>query len=194
MLKKMSDSLRTDIEQAQQQIYKLAGIGIQYRFPKQLGEVLFILTQTDGEKKDENRAICYRGRHPLAKLADEHEIARKILEYREYEKLRSTYVDALPRMVSRTDGRHPDFRQAVCRHGPTEFNNPNLQNIPIRTEKRKIDPGAFVPRDKNFLSMSSRLFTNRIGIAASFAKDATMIEAFRNKRDIHTTQPPKFSK
>ncbi len=195
VLKKMSDSLRTDIEQAQQQIYKLAGMEFNIGSPKQLGEVLFDRLKLMEKTKKTKTGQYATGEDILAKLADEHEIARKILEYREYEKLRSTYVDALPRMVSRTDGRiHSDFRQAVAATGRLSSNNPNLQNIPIRTEKGRLIRGAFVPRDKNFLFMSADYSQIELRIAASFAKDATMIEAFRNKRDIHTTTAAKVFK
>jgi DNA polymerase-1 len=135
------------------------------------------------------------GEDVLQKLAGEHEIVRKILEFREYEKLRSTYVDALPKMMSKTDGRiHSDFRQAVAATGRLSSNNPNLQNIPIRTEKGRQVRGAFVPRDKNFLFMSADYSQIELRIAASFAKDEIMIEAFRNKRDIHTTTAAKVFK
>ncbi|HNP76350.1 MAG TPA: DNA polymerase I, partial [Cyclobacteriaceae bacterium] len=195
VLKKMSDSLRTDIEQAQQQIFKLAGMEFNIGSPKQLGEVLFDRLKLMEKTKKTKTGQYATGEDILAKLADEHEIARKILEYREYEKLRSTYVDALPRMVSRTDGRiHSDFRQAVAATGRLSSNNPNLQNIPIRTEKGRLIRGAFVPRDKNFLFMSADYSQIELRIAASFAKDATMIEAFRNKRDIHTTTAAKVFK
>ncbi len=195
VLKKMSDSLRTDIEQAQRQIFKLAGMEFNIGSPKQLGEVLFDRLKLMEKTKKTKTGQYATGEDILAKLADEHEIARKILEYREYEKLRSTYVDALPKMVSRTDGRiHSDFRQAVAATGRLSSNNPNLQNIPIRTEKGRLIRGAFVPRDKNFLFMSADYSQIELRIAASFARDATMIEAFRNKRDIHTTTAAKVFK
>jgi len=195
VLKKMSESLRSDIEQAQQQIYKLAGMEFNIGSPKQLGEVLFDRLKLMEKTKKTKTGQYATGEDILAKLADEHEIARKILEYREYEKLRSTYVDALPKMVSGTDGRiHSDFRQAVAATGRLSSNNPNLQNIPIRTEKGRMIRGAFVPRDKNFLFMSADYSQIELRIAASFAKDATMIEAFRNKRDIHTTTAAKVFK
>jgi DNA polymerase-1 len=195
VLKKMSESLRADIEKAQQQIFKLAGMEFNIGSPKQLGEVLFDRLKLMEKTKKTKTGQYATGEDILAKLADEHEIARRILEYREYEKLRSTYVDALPKMVSRTDGRiHSDFRQAVAATGRLSSNNPNLQNIPIRTEKGRLIRGAFVPRDKNFLFMSADYSQIELRIAASFAKDSTMIEAFRNKRDIHTTTAAKVFK
>ena len=195
VLKKMSDSLKTDIGKLQKEIFKLAGVEFNIGSPKQLGEVLFDKMKLQDKTKKTKTGQYATGEEVLVKLADEHEIVRKILEFREYEKLRSTYVDALPKMVSKTDGRiHSDFRQAVAATGRLSSNNPNLQNIPIRTEKGRQVRGAFVPRDKNFLFMSADYSQIELRIAASFAKDEIMIEAFRNKRDIHTTTAAKVFK
>ena len=154
VLKKMSDSLKIDIEKTQKEIFAIAGMEFNIGSPKQLGEVLFDKMKLVDKAKKTKTGQYATGEDVLNKLADEHEIARKILEYREYEKLRSTYVDALPKMMSKTDGRiHSDFRQAVAATGRLSSNNPNLQNIPIRTEKGRQIRGAFVPRDKNFLFM-----------------------------------------
>ncbi len=195
VLKKMSDSLRIDIEKTQKEIFKLAGTEFNIGSPKQLGEILFDRMKLMEKTKKTKTGQYATGEDILQKLAGEHKIAEKILEYREYEKLRSTYVDALPRMMSKTDGRiHSDFRQAVAATGRLSSNNPNLQNIPIRTEKGRLIRSAFVPRDKNFLFMSADYSQIELRIAASFAKDAIMIEAFRNKRDIHTTTAAKVFK
>ncbi len=195
VLKKMSDSLRTDLEKIQMAIFKIAGTEFNIGSPKQLGEVLFDKMKLQDKTKKTKTGQYATGEDVLQKLAGEHEIVRKILEFREYEKLRSTYVDALPKMMSKTDGRiHSDFRQAVAATGRLSSNNPNLQNIPIRTEKGRQVRGAFVPRDKNFLFMSADYSQIELRIAASFAKDEIMIEAFRNKRDIHTTTAAKVFK
>lgn len=195
VLKKMSESLKVDIEKFQREIFQLAGTEFNIGSPKQLGEILFDRMKLLDKAKKTKTGQYATGEDVLQKLAGEHEIARKILEYREYEKLRSTYVDALPKMVSKTDGRiHSDFRQAVAATGRLSSNNPNLQNIPIRTEKGRQIRGAFVPRDKNYLFMSADYSQIELRIAASFAKDAIMIEAFRNKRDIHTTTAAKVFK
>lgn len=187
-LKWMSEALRKDSEKAQKEIYQLAGVEFNIGSPKQLGEVLFDRLKLLDKAKKTKTGQYATGEDVLLKLAPQHTIASKILEYREYEKLRSTYVDALPRMMSGFDGRiHSDFRQAVAATGRLSSNNPNLQNIPIRTEKGRQIRSAFVPRDKNFLFMSADYSQIELRIAASFAKDATMIEAFRNKRDIHAT-------
>ncbi|MBL7852281.1 MAG: DNA polymerase I [Cyclobacteriaceae bacterium] len=187
-LKWMSEALRKDSEKVQKEIYQLAGTEFNIGSPKQLGEILFDRLKLLEKAKKTKTGQYATGEDVLQKLAPQHAIAKKILEYREYEKLRSTYVDALPRMMSRHDGRiHSDFRQAVAATGRLSSNNPNLQNIPIRTEKGRQIRSAFVPRDKNYRFMSADYSQIELRIAASFAKDATMIEAFRNKRDIHAT-------
>jgi len=195
-LKWMSEALQKDSEKVQKEIYEIAGQEFNIGSPKQLGEVLFDkMKLMDGKIKKTKTGQYATGEEVLAKLAEEHAIAKKILDYREYEKLRSTYVDALPKMVSQFDHRvHTDYRQAVAATGRLSSNNPNLQNIPIRTEKGRQIRGAFVPRDKNFLFMSADYSQIELRIAASFAKDETMIEAFRNGRDIHTTTAAKVFK
>lgn len=195
VLKKLSDALKTDIEKAQKEIFKIAGVEFNIGSPKQLGEVLFDKMKLLDKAKKTKTGQYATGEDVLQKLAADHDIARKILEYREYEKLRSTYVDALPKMMSKTDGRiHSDFRQAVAATGRLSSNNPNLQNIPIRTERGRQVRGAFVPRSKDYLFMSADYSQIELRIAASFAKDETMIDAFRNKRDIHTTTAAKVFK
>jgi len=191
----MSDALRKDNEKVQKEIYEIAGQEFNIGSPKQLGEILFDKMKLMDKTKKTKTGQYATGEEVLSKLADEHEIAKKILDYREYEKLRSTYVDALPKMVSQFDHRvHTDYRQAVAATGRLSSNNPNLQNIPIRTEKGRQIRSAFVPRSKDFLFMSADYSQIELRIAASFAKDETMIEAFRLGRDIHTTTAAKVFK
>jgi DNA polymerase I len=194
-LKKMSESLKKDSEKVQKEIYEIAGQEFNIGSPKQLGEILFDKMKLLDKTKKTKTGQYATGEEILSKLAGEHAIAQKILDYREYEKLRSTYVDALPKMVSKLDHRiHTDYRQAVAATGRLSSNNPNLQNIPIRTEKGRLIRSAFVPRDKNYLFMSADYSQIELRIAASFAKDETMIEAFRTGRDIHTTTAAKVFK
>src|SRR5205085_7301779 len=135
-LKAMSETLRKDVDKVQGEIFKLAGAEFNIGSPKQLGEILFDRLKLLDKVKKTKTVQYATGEDVLLKLADEHEIVRKILDYREIEKLRSTYVDALPRMVSTFDGRvHTDYQQARAATGRLSSNNPNLQNIPIRTEK-----------------------------------------------------------
>jgi len=194
-LQGMSTSLKKDSEKVQSEIFKLAGAEFNIASPKQLGEILFEKLKLVDKAKKTKTGQYATGEEVLIKLAEEHEIAKKILDFREYEKLRSTYVDALPKMLSKFDNRiHTDYRQAVAATGRLSSNNPNLQNIPIRTEKGRQIRAAFVPRDKNFLTMSADYSQIELRIAAAFAKDETMMEAFRTGRDIHTTTAAKVFK
>jgi DNA polymerase I len=194
-LNKMSDELKIEIERVQKEIYQVCGVEFNIGSPKQLGEVLFDQMKLIDKPKKTKTGQFATGEDVLQGLAAEHDIARKILDYREYEKLRSTYVDALPKMISQYDGRiHTDYRQAWAVTGRLSSNNPNLQNIPIRTEKGRAIRKAFVARNEDYLFMSADYSQIELRIAASFAKDETMIEAFRTKRDIHTTTAAKVFK
>lgn len=195
VLSKLSEELRSETEVIQREIYEMAGTEFNIGSPKQLGEILFDRMKL-GEKPKKTKSGQYAtGEDILVALSAKHDIARKILDYRVYEKLRSTYVDALPKMISKIDGRiHTDYRQAVAATGRLSSNNPNLQNIPIRTAKGRQIRKAFVPRNDEYLFMSADYSQIELRIAASFAKDETMIEAFRNKRDIHTTTAAKVFK
>lgn len=194
-LSKMSDELRQELEIVQREVYALAGSEFNIGSPKQLGEVLFEKMKLIDKPKKTKSGQYATGEDILLSLAPKHDIARKILDYREYEKLRSTYVDALPKMISKFDNRiHTDYRQAVAATGRLSSNNPNLQNIPIRTAKGKQIRRAFVSRGDEYLFMSADYSQIELRIAASFAKDEVMIEAFRNKRDIHTTTAAKVFK
>jgi DNA polymerase I len=194
-LAKMSEELRLESERVQRDIFQMAGTEFNIGSPKQLGDVIFDKMKLLEKPKKTKSGQYATGEDVLVALAPKHEIARKILDFREYEKLRSTYVDALPRMISKTDGRvHTDYRQAWAVTGRLSSNNPNLQNIPIRTEKGRSIRKAFIARNNDYLFMSADYSQIELRIAASFAKDATMIEAFRNKRDIHTTTAAKVFK
>lgn len=194
-LKWMSEALKTDSEKVRKEIYQIAGTEFNIASPKQLGEILFDRMKLMDKAKKTKTGQYATGEEVLQKLAGDHEIAKKILDFREYEKLRSTYVDALPKMVSNHDHRiHTDYRQAVAATGRLSSNNPNLQNIPIRTEKGRQIRAAFVPRNKDYLFMSADYSQIELRIAASFARDETMIEAFRNKRDIHATTAARVFK
>jgi DNA polymerase-1 len=195
VLAELSEELRQASEKVQQEIYALAGEAFNINSPKQLGEVLFEKLKLGDKPKKTKTGQYATGEDVLLKLAAAHPIVSKILEYREYEKLRSTYVDALPKLISPRDGRlHTDYRQAVAATGRLSSNNPNLQNIPIRTEKGRQIRRAFVARGPEYLFMSADYSQIELRIAASFAKDETMIEAFKNKRDIHATTAAKVFK
>jgi DNA polymerase-1 len=135
------------------------------------------------------------GEEVLSLLEDSHDIVRKILDFRELQKLKSTYIDALPKLAHPRDGRvHTSFNQAVTATGRLSSTNPNLQNIPIRTERGKEVRKAFVPRNPDFVLLSADYSQIELRIIASFSKDESMINAFRNNIDIHTATASKVFK
>ena len=191
-LAKMSKELEIAALEAQEKIFELAGQEFNIASPKQLGEILFDKMKLVDKPKKTKTGQYATGEEILSKLANEHEIADKILEFREYQKLKSTYVDALPKLISKKDGRvHTDYRQAVAATGRLSSNNPNLQNIPIRTEKGRLIRKAFVPRDENYQLMAADYSQIELRIMAAFSQDEAMMEAFRNGRDIHATTAAK---
>lgn len=188
VLNNMSGELQEASLKAQEEIFAIAGCEFNIASPKQLGEVLFDRMKLVEKPKKTKTGQYATGEEILSKLAIHHEIANKILEFREYQKLKSTYVDALPKMISEADHRiHTDYNQAVAATGRLSSNNPNLQNIPIRTEKGREIRKAFVPRDENYTLLSADYSQIELRIVAAFAEDKEMIAAFRAGRDIHAT-------
>jgi DNA polymerase-1 len=188
----MSKELAQESLKAQTEIFELAGVEFNIASPKQLGEVLFDKMKLIDKPKKTKTGQYATGEDILSTLANEHAIARRILEFREYQKLKSTYVDALPRMISPVDGLvHTDYRQAVAATGRLSSNNPNLQNIPIRTEKGREIRKAFIPRSEDHILLAADYSQIELRIVAAFAKDESMMEAFKNGRDIHSTTASK---
>ena len=193
VLTDLSAELESESQKAQQAVYQLAGEEFNIASPKQLGEILFDKLKLVEKPKKTRTGQYATGEEILIKLADDHSIVQNILDFRVYQKLKSTYVDALPQMIDPRDGRiHSSFSQAVAATGRLSSNNPNLQNIPIRTEKGREIRKAFVPRDKDYVLMSADYSQIELRIAASFAKDQHMIEAFKEGRDIHATTASKI--
>ncbi|UII22542.1 DNA polymerase I [Fulvivirga ligni] len=187
----MSKELQEASLEAQNEIFELAGQEFNIASPKQLGEVLFDKLKLMDKPKKTKSGQYATGEEILSRLAGEHKICSRILDFREYQKLKSTYVDALPKMIS-GDGRvHTDYGQAVAATGRLSSNNPNLQNIPIRTEKGREIRKAFVPRDENHALLAADYSQIELRIAASFAQDKDMISAFKEGRDIHATTAAK---
>lgn len=185
-LKEMSIELENDSRKVEKEIFEIAGQEFNIASPKQLGEILFEKLQLIEKPKKTKTGQYATGEEILSKLAHEHAIANKILEFREYQKLKSTYVDALAEIISPTDGRvHTSFNQTVAATGRLSSTNPNLQNIPIRTEKGREIRKAFVPRNEDFSMMSADYSQIELRIMADFAQDETMIKALREKQDIH---------
>ncbi|TAE73035.1 MAG: DNA polymerase I [Bacteroidetes bacterium] len=195
ILKVISESLAKDILILEQKIYTQAGVTFNIASPKQLGDVLFEKLKLDEKAKKTKTGQYATGEEILTKLKDKHLIINLILEYREWVKLKNTYVDALPLLVSKTDGRvHTSYQQAVASTGRLSSTNPNLQNIPIKTEKGREIRKAFVAQDENFVLLSADYSQIELRIMAHFAKDQTMIEAFKNQADIHRITASKIFK
>ncbi len=194
-LGEMSKELNTISLEVQEQIFKIAGQEFNIGSPKQLGEILFEKLKLVEKPKKTKSGQYATGEDILSKLAADHEIAGKILEFREYQKLKSTYVDALPKMVSKKDDRvHTDYRQTVAATGRLSSNNPNLQNIPIRTEKGREIRKAFISTDSSFKILSADYSQIELRIMAAFSGDESMTNAFAEGRDIHATTASKVFK
>ncbi|TLM95347.1 DNA polymerase I [Hymenobacter jeollabukensis] len=190
-----SGILQGYITETEEQIFKISGEPFNIGSPKQLGEVLFDKLQVGGKPKKTKTGQYATGEEVLSLLAAEHPIAALILEYRQLTKLKSTYVDALPQLVCELDGRiHTSFNQAVAATGRLSSTNPNLQNIPIRTEKGREIRRAFVPRDNDHLLVAADYSQIELRIMASFSQDPTMIESFRQGLDIHQSTASKIFK
>lgn len=194
-LQELSKSLETDILSMEKRIYETAGESFNIGSPKQLGEILFDKLKLVEKPKKTKTGQYATGEDILSKLAPKHTIANEILDYRELSKLRSTYVDALPLLISPRDGRiHTSYNQAVTATGRLSSTNPNLQNIPIRTEKGREIRKAFVPRNDDYVLMAADYSQIELRIMAAFAKDESMLEAFKTGRDIHATTAAKIFK
>lgn len=179
--------LTKGIEEAEKDIYEMAGVSFNIGSPKQLGEILFDRLKITSKAKRTKTRQYSTSEDVLSKLRDKHPIIEKILEYRSLSKLKSTYVEALPRLISEQSGRiHTSFNQAVAATGRLSSNNPNLQNIPIRTEEGRLIRKAFVPRDDNHILLAADYSQIELRIIASLSEDKAMMEAFRNNLDIHT--------
>ena len=191
-LSEMSVELDHESRRVQDDIFRLAGVEFNIASPKQMGEILFEQMKLIDNPKKTKTGQYATGEEILSKLADEHEIAAKILEFREYQKLKSTYVDAIPQLISPVSGRvHTDFRQTVAATGRLSSNNPNLQNIPIRTAKGREIRKAFIPKNDDYLIMSADYSQIELRIMAAFSRDESMMQAFKNGRDIHATTAAK---
>ena len=191
-LKEFSKELETTISSTEKNIFEHAGLKFNIASPKQLGEVLFDKLQLDPKAKKTKTGQYQTGEDVLSYLAPKHEIVNEILIFRSLQKLKSTYVDALPLMINPKTGRiHTSYNQAVASTGRLSSNNPNLQNIPIKTEKGREVRKAFIPRDNNHLIVSADYSQIELRIIAEISKDANMMDAFINGIDIHTATAAK---
>ncbi len=173
-------------------IYEMSGVTFNIASPKQLGEVLFDHMKIDAKAKKTKTGQYKTDEATLEKLSTENQVVSDILNYRKINKLRSTYVDALPKLIHPKTGRvHTHFSQAVAATGRLSSTNPNLQNIPIRTDLGKEIRKAFVPRDENHTLLAVDYSQIELRIVASIAEDKGMIEAFNDNMDIHTATASK---
>lgn len=192
-LHEYSRLLDEEARQAEKSVYEQAGVKFNLASPKQLGEVLFDKLQLDPSAKKTKTGQYQTGEDVLTKLAVKgHKIVDDILAFRELTKLKSTYVDALPEMIHPRTGRvHTSYAQAVAVTGRLSSNNPNLQNIPIRTARGREIRKAFVPRDKEHILLSADYSQIELRIVAAISGDPNMCEAFRLGKDIHTATAAK---
>ena len=195
ILEKISTNLGKELEILETKIYQLAGTTFNLNSPKQLGEILFEKLKITEKPKKTKSGQYATNELILADFTHTHPIINEILSYRELQKLKSTYVDALPSLVSPFDGRiHTSYNQTVVVTGRLSSNNPNLQNIPIRTEKSKAIREAFIPSKSENMILSADYSQIELRIMASFSQDETMIEVFRANKDIHTATASKLFK
>jgi DNA polymerase-1 len=191
-LNEYSKELEKEAKIAEENVYKQAGVRFNLSSPKQLGEVLFEKLQLDPKAKKTKTGQYATGEDVLLKLAHNNPIVGDILAFRELTKLKSTYVDALPQLINPKTGRvHTSFAQAVAVTGRLASNNPNLQNIPVRTDRGKEIRKAFVARDDQHILLSADYSQIELRIVASISGDANMCEAFRLNKDIHTATAAK---
>ncbi len=190
-LKSLSTDLSADINHLQQQIFDQAGKEFNLASPKQLGIILFEDLKLIDKPKKTKTGQYSTSEEVLSKLK-EHSIIGDILKWRSLVKLRNTYVDALPEQVNAKTGRiHTDYHQAVAATGRLSSNNPNLQNIPIRTKRGRQVRKAFIPRDKNHILMAADYSQIELRIIAALSGDKNMIASFQKGEDIHSATASK---
>jgi DNA polymerase-1 len=182
-----SKELEIEIRKFEQNVYDKCGVTFNLASPKQLGEVLFDKLGLDPKAKKTKTGQYQTGEDVLMALAGKSDVVKDILDFRQLQKLKSTYVDALPLLVNPKTGRvHTSYNQAVAATGRLSSNNPNLQNIPIRTERGREVRKAFIPRDENHVLLSADYSQIELRIIADISKEENMLYAFNNGIDIHT--------
>ncbi len=187
-LKDLSITLTEDINRLEKEIYEQAGEEFNIASPKQLGIVLFENMELVKKPKKTKTGQYSTAEDVLSYLAKDHQIIKDVLKYRQYKKLQSTYVDALPNEVNPKTGRiHTQYMQAVAATGRLSSNNPNLQNIPIRTKRGQEVRKSFIPRDENHVLLAADYSQIELRIIAALSKEENMINAFKNGEDIHAS-------
>ncbi|WP_053992806.1 DNA polymerase I [Mangrovimonas sp. TPBH4] len=191
-LKELAEALNKDIADLEQKIYAEAGEEFNIASPKQLGDILFDKLKLVDKPKKTKTGQYATSEDILSYLAKDHEIIQHILEFRGLSKLKSTYVDALPQQVEPSTGRvHTDYMQTVAATGRLSSNNPNLQNIPIRTERGRQVRKAFIPRNEDYTLLAADYSQIELRIIAALSEEETMINAFKHGEDIHASTASK---
>jgi len=188
-----SEELAEELDKLERKIKDLAGVqDFNLDSPRQLGEILFDVLKIDAKAKKTKTGQYKTSEDVLTKLEHKHEIIPLILNYRSLRKLKSTYVDALPKLVNEETGHiHTSYMQTVAATGRLSSNNPNLQNIPIRTEKGREMRKAFIARNKNFTLLAADYSQIELRIIAALSRDENMINAFKDQQDIHAATAAK---
>jgi len=188
----LSKTLSEDIAALEKRIFEISGEHFNLASPKQLGTVLFEKLKLVDKPKKTKTGQYSTAEDVLSYLAKDHEIIKDILNWRSLQKLLNTYVDALPKEVNPHTGRvHTIYNQAVAATGRLSSNHPNLQNIPIRTPRGQEVRKAFVPKNEDFVLMAADYSQIELRIIASLSQDPNMMDAFKNKEDIHASTAAK---
>ncbi len=191
-LQQISEAFGVEIHKVEEEIYNAAGMPFNIASPKQLGEVLFEKLRIDEKAKKTKTGQYATGEDVLQKLSHKHPIIQMILDYRSFTKLKSTYLDALPALVNPKDGLiHTSYNQAVTATGRLSSNNPNLQNIPVRTEKGREIRRAFVPRSPEYTLLAADYSQIELRIIAHLSQDPAMVNDFNLGHDIHAATAAK---
>ena len=191
-LQQISEAFGVEIHKIEEEIYKAAGMPFNIASPKQLGEILFERLRIDEKAKKTKTGQYATGEDVLQKLSHKHPIIQMILDYRSFTKLKSTYLDALPALVNPKDGLiHTSYNQAVTATGRLSSNNPNLQNIPVRTEKGREIRRAFVPRSPQYTLLAADYSQIELRIIAHLSQDPAMVNDFNLGHDIHAATAAK---
>ena len=191
-LNEYSKVLEVEAKESEEKVYEAAGVRFNLASPKQLGEVLFEVMKLDDKAKKTKTGQYATGEDVLQKMAAKHKIVDDILNFRELTKLKSTYVDALPELINPRTGRiHTSYAQAVAVTGRLSSTNPNLQNIPVRTDRGKEIRKAFIPRDPSRILVSADYSQIELRVVAAISGDPNMCEAFKLGKDIHTATAAK---
>jgi len=185
-LKQYGEELKSKLQQIEEKIFQLAGTSFNINSPRQIGEILFEQLKIPYRWSKTKTGQYSTNEEKLSELAHHHPVVQEILNYRSLSKLISTYVEALPRMINPRTGRiHSSFNQALTATGRLSSNNPNLQNIPIKTPEGARVREAFIPRSEEYLILSADYSQIELRLIASISGEEAMLEAFRQNLDIH---------